>query len=153
MVVVVHCGMHGSGETKKEARADAEAKLKAVIDADYTPVYLAWKGNAILITRTSYDVQLRHVWGDQLGTGTCSYGWDGMDKAKACARLSLAQLSGDLDDDKAPDILGDNPELIRDYFSWLAWQRAYRGAPKDIPDGQIRHRWASDHAEEFRIAA
>lgn len=151
MKQIKHLGVWGNGETLREAKADAERQVKEIMDADYQPIFLSWRGNAVIITRSPFGIESRNIYGDQMSTGLCMHGKDSMESVCNQARLHLAQLGCDLSENEAPAILNGSLDLFGQYFSWLAWQRAYRAAPDSIPNGTLRHQWACEHACEFQL--
>jgi hypothetical protein len=92
--------------------------------------------------------------------GTCLHALDtSMDSACKMVKLSLAQKHCDIGDDKVPTIIANDPDLIREWASWVSFQRAYRAYMDLQPWSQrfddatrtAAHQWACDHAGEHRF--
>lgn len=148
-------GFGGFGATFKEAREDAMRKIGVALGADYSPVIVQWQGMTTVLWQTPWGICSRTIGSADVATDklepTCQH-WAGstmeVERQRAC--LNLAQGSCFFGTDLLPAILAHcEPWVQSDYWSWVSWQRAYRAAPTEL-SANDKHRWASDHAKQFR---
>jgi hypothetical protein len=153
MVRVTHCGVTAEGKTVTEARVNAEAEAGRMLSGDYTPNLLSWRGHAMLVwreplmgwcTRLVQDAGVLRE-GNLYGCG----GYESRGAAVRSARLQLAQLGWNPEDQHCPAVLAE-PAEISEFKSWVGFQLAYRKAMTDgRPLDHVNHQWACEHAHEF----
>lgn len=148
-------GFTGSGATLAEARSDAMRKVGAAIEQDYTPTMVSWRGFTKLIWMTPQGIcsawMRQHAGEERFQvSGVCHHAAGAtMETERQWACIHLAQEAGDNDSDSTPEILADcEPWAHGQWWSWVAFQRAYRAAPGQLVPND-RHRWACDHAQDF----
>jgi hypothetical protein len=64
-------------------------------------------------------------------------------------RLNLAMRGADIESDEVPSIIAGDKLQVRDFNSWLGFQRAFRKATTDGADSNQAHQWACNHSSEF----
>lgn len=171
--VFVH-GMEGRGPTKPLAQQDAKYRLTAAMALNYRPAVFTCVGKdgpiTGLVWYTPTGVASAYIHDDtgeaRLG-GICYHGaFKSVDEAeadfaRACysMRLSLAQLTADVESNQVPQILNDNHDGLRNdlvgyYAQWLGFQRAYRSVKSSYPNVSepTWHRMACDLTQQFTPA-
>lgn len=148
-IQLTYCGMAGEGPTVKEAKQDAARKIEAVLALDYEPKIIM-AGNMIgACWNTPHGVVSGYVYKGRI-SGTCHHGSQAT-LADACEqmKLNIAQNIADVESDAIPEIIAQNRESVRDYRSWLGFQRAYRDARKQgVPEAEC-HTFACNHTHQY----
>lgn len=131
MIKVEHYGVEGTGRTLKEAKADAGRKIKAMLEGDYTPETITFRGLVALIWREPWGGWYSKVISETGAldasrrlSGCASH--SSRDEARASTRMQLAQMDWTAGDGlTVPEILIDEREA-REFLSWARFQLAYQ---------------------------
>jgi hypothetical protein len=166
MKKIEFAGFEGKGKTKAECMADIERQVRRATEGSFIPKLFQYHGEVGLIWRDPSGINSA-TFSPVDGTNTqfgLKMGGLGMHAAEtsmadACKlmKLNLAQRHCDVGSDAVPSVIQDDPELIRQWMSWVAFQRAYRHAVAQRPWEEQRlestrdaaHAWACDHCGEF----
>ena len=148
-----YCGMAGEGRTVREAKQDATRKIESFLSASHEPVFIKWKGEAVLLWHTPHGIVSSYIHPDtERLSGTCHHGLSSsMDDCVSDAKWNLATITADIESNDCPSIIANDRYRAREYFHWLGFQRAFRHAEAhpEVLNGVDAHRWACDHGEEF----
>jgi hypothetical protein len=144
---IQYLGFQGDGETLKEARTNAEEKVRRAMSLDYQPRIFIERDCAGLVWNTPHGPcgALFDMSTGKIGCVTM-HSISDIHEAETSMRMHLAMLTANIDAGAIPSIIADRPALVRDFLSWIGFQRAYRAA--QVPSAQ-RHQWACNHAYEF----
>lgn len=158
MITLDYYGMEGTGRTLTEAKKEAGAKIKAALTGRYSPEVLTLNGQAYLIWREPNGWHSRSLTDSQGIRAGEVYGSSGESDYAECVKGAWLQLGmnawhGPEDNAIVLDAMPDK-RIRGELQSWIGFQLAYRHkrAMGDTPDNEL-HRWACDHASEFRPAA
>src|ERR1035441_9311398 len=147
-IQIEYCGMSGAGATVKEAKQDAARKIEAALSNDYTPLVLVHGGNIVVIWDTPNNGLNSSYLHDGKLSGVCMHpSNETITGATDSHRLGLAQLAANVESNEVPSIISGDKRLVREYASWLGFQRAYR---KGNGNDCAKHQWASEHGREFQ---
>lgn len=157
----------GKGRTLSEARADLNAQLEQAVTGSYEPAIISYNGYHAVVSRTAWGGWQYRTYGPErplitegvTDAGGCvMLGNVSRNEAIQSAAFHVVQLGCPLftRDDEIPAFLAD-PRRRRDLLSWCRWQRAYRYAQQNRPEGRSNehewHEWACWHASDPMFAA
>jgi hypothetical protein len=153
-VTIEHCGFTVTADTATQARAEAEAKATAAMNADYTPRVIQGANRLAIIWRTPTGICSAYLkdTSERIRGFCCHTSTDQMDAVENVCRLNMAR-DGDSDSDELPAILLPCPPYIHaEFWSWVGFQRAFRRHKQEHPDAryEVHHEWACNHGHEFR---
>lgn len=131
-VRITYYGVEGEGPTMTEAKKDAGKKIEQMLDGNYTPHVISWRGNSYLIYRepkSGWHTKLIVCEGnidDGEIYGTCGY--CNRKEAILTAKYGLAQLGWNHEDGQTiPEILGGTGK-DREFLRWTEFQVRYKRA-------------------------
>jgi hypothetical protein len=145
-------GVTGTGATQARAKADAEARLEALVRGSYNPVVITYRGWTGLVYREPAGWCARTIAPGSAGIQrpgcTCCYGEE---LAEAVDRTALHIFT--LGWDHSDPVGYVPPELpaglAKDFKHNAGFQRAYRHAQNNGFGGDAAcHRWACDHSRD-----
>jgi hypothetical protein len=153
--VTIH-NVTGDGATRAEAKADAEAKLDALVRGSYNPVVIIYRGWTGLVYREPSGWCARTIAPGSVGIqrpgGTCCYG-DDLADALARTALHIFTLGWDHGDPVGyvpPELPAG---LAKEFKTNAGFQRAYQHAKLErlgTNDYQW-HIWACDNCRDPRF--
>jgi hypothetical protein len=147
-VTTEYYGVSGTGRNVTEAKRDAGEKIKRALAGDYTPIVIAWRGNAILVHReptgwhsstivNDDGIRAGHLRGTIYPSGTTR------EEAIASATGHVVQMGWKPEDGtEPPEILHRYRKERSDFREWAAFQLRYREAKRRGMNDNDAHSYA-----------
>jgi hypothetical protein len=127
---VNYLGMDGTGQTAKDAKADAARKIETAMEGSYTPIVLTAGGETIVCYREpAYGWSYSFVRNGRL-SGGCSGNYD-RETVEKTARRHLGANATNWRTYFGPDDVDsivEDPADRKDIASGCSWQRKYHAA-------------------------
>lgn len=146
-VTVQYYGVHGTGATVKEARANAGRKVQAAMERHYSPTLVKWCGMLGIVLATPEGWTYTIVWPDTTdGTNSCPCIQGARDDRAEVLRRMKRHMA-----DNCTDAVTVRAFLIADDTGFVDWQckqrfvAAYKAARSQGMDEGAAHQYACAH--------